>query len=320
MGRAALDGDGRAARHLRGCCHAGRAATRQCRHNATRCTPPRRERSARRRTCARRTSPTRPSTAPRSRRSSSGPEAPRPTRPCRPSSTRTAARRATTATSGTGTRSTSSTRATPGSRSTSAARPATAASSSGSTTATGAWGTRRTASPPRTTSARSTGSTATGSASSARATARTWRCSRSRTIPSIGSAAPCRKYGDCDILTSWAQGDREGVQDMGRMMAPPSQDPAAYRAGSPVHRLANVEVPLLIAHGELDERVNPKQSEELVAGAAPARRQDVRVRDLSDRGARLSPGRPSAALLPPPRAVPRLVPDVRLRASMRDSD
>ena len=127
------------------------------------------------------------------------------------------------------------------------------------------------------------------------------------------------KYGDCDILTSWAQGDREGVQDMGRMMAPPSQDPAAYRVGSPVHRLANVEVPLLIAHGELDLRVNPKQSEELVAGAAPARRQDVRVPDLSDRGARPAPGRPSAAFLPPPRAVPRLVPDVRRHASMRDS-
>lgn len=72
------------------------------------------------------------------------------------------------------------------------------------------------------------------------------------------------KYGDCDILTSWAQGDREGVQDMGRMMAHPSHDRAAYRAGSPVHRLANVEAPLLIAHGELDLRVSPKQSEELV--------------------------------------------------------
>src|SRR4029079_8299484 len=66
-------------------------------------------------------------------------------------------------------------------------------------------------------------------------------------------ACAVAKYGDCDILTSWAQGDREGVQDLGRMMAPPSQDPAAYRAGSPVHRLANVEVPLLIAHGELDD-------------------------------------------------------------------
>jgi dipeptidyl aminopeptidase/acylaminoacyl peptidase len=72
------------------------------------------------------------------------------------------------------------------------------------------------------------------------------------------------KYGDCDILTSWAQGDREGVQDMGRMLAHPSRDPAAYVAGSPVHRLSNVEVPLLIAHGELDVRVSPKQSEELV--------------------------------------------------------
>lgn len=72
------------------------------------------------------------------------------------------------------------------------------------------------------------------------------------------------KYGDCDILTSWAQGDREGVQDMGRMMPHPSRDPEGYRAGSPVHRLENVQVPLLIAHGELDLRVNPKQSEQLV--------------------------------------------------------
>ncbi|MGZ8688569.1 MAG: S9 family peptidase, partial [Gaiellaceae bacterium] len=72
------------------------------------------------------------------------------------------------------------------------------------------------------------------------------------------------KYGDCDILTSWAQGDRAGVQDMGRMMAHPSLDPDAYRAGSPVHRLQNLHAPLLIAHGELDLRVNPKQSEQLV--------------------------------------------------------
>ena len=72
------------------------------------------------------------------------------------------------------------------------------------------------------------------------------------------------KYGDCDILTSWAQGDREGVQDMGRMMAHPSVAPDAYRAGSPVHRLENVHVPLLIAHGELDRRVSPRQSEQLV--------------------------------------------------------
>jgi dipeptidyl aminopeptidase/acylaminoacyl peptidase len=73
------------------------------------------------------------------------------------------------------------------------------------------------------------------------------------------------KYGDCDILTSWAQGDREGVQDLERMMGHPATARAAYHAGSPIHRIENVEAPLLIAHGERDERVSPKQSEELVA-------------------------------------------------------
>ncbi len=73
------------------------------------------------------------------------------------------------------------------------------------------------------------------------------------------------KYGDCDIVTSWAQGDRDGVQDLERMMGPPSAAREAYRAGSPVHRLDQIQVPILVAHGERDERVNPAQSEELVA-------------------------------------------------------
>lgn len=70
-------------------------------------------------------------------------------------------------------------------------------------------------------------------------------------------------FGDCDTLTSWAQGDREGVQDLERMMGHPSRDRAAYRAASPVHRLQRVEIPILISHGERDERVHPAQSEEL---------------------------------------------------------
>ena len=73
------------------------------------------------------------------------------------------------------------------------------------------------------------------------------------------------KYGDCDILTSWAQGDREGVQDLERMMGHPATGRAAYRAGSPIHRIDDIEAPLLIAHGGRDERVSPEQSEELVA-------------------------------------------------------
>ena len=72
------------------------------------------------------------------------------------------------------------------------------------------------------------------------------------------------KYGDCDITTSWAQGDREGVQDLNRMMGTPAHAREAYIAGSPYHRLENVQAPLLIAHGERDERVSPRQSEQLV--------------------------------------------------------
>jgi dipeptidyl aminopeptidase/acylaminoacyl peptidase len=72
------------------------------------------------------------------------------------------------------------------------------------------------------------------------------------------------KYGDCDIVSSWAQGDREGVQDLERMMGPPSAAREEYVAGSAFGRLANVQVPVFVAHGERDERVSPKQSEQLV--------------------------------------------------------
>ena len=72
-------------------------------------------------------------------------------------------------------------------------------------------------------------------------------------------------YGDVDIATSWALGDRSGAQDLERMMGHPSTARAGYRAGSPVHRLENVQVPILIAHGERDDRVHPQQSEEHVA-------------------------------------------------------
>lgn len=72
------------------------------------------------------------------------------------------------------------------------------------------------------------------------------------------------KYGDCDILTSWAQGDRVGSEDLERQMGHPADDRAGYRAGSPVYRVEEIERPMLIAHGEKDDRVHPKQSEQLV--------------------------------------------------------
>ena len=47
-------------------------------------------------------------------------------------------------------------------------------------------------------------------------------------------------------------------------MGHPSTNRAGYRAGSPVYDVANIEAPLLILHGADDERVHPKQSEQLV--------------------------------------------------------
>jgi dipeptidyl aminopeptidase/acylaminoacyl peptidase len=73
------------------------------------------------------------------------------------------------------------------------------------------------------------------------------------------------KYGDSDVRTSWAQGDREGREDLERMMGRPAENPEAYRAASPIHQISRITRPILVAHGELDARVHPKQSEELVA-------------------------------------------------------
>jgi dipeptidyl aminopeptidase/acylaminoacyl peptidase len=77
-------------------------------------------------------------------------------------------------------------------------------------------------------------------------------------------ACAVAKYGDCDILTSWAQGDREGIEDLERMMGHPSDNRQAYRAASPIHEIGRISRPIMVAHGDRDARVHPRQSEELV--------------------------------------------------------
>ena len=116
-------------------------------------------------------------------------------------------------------------------------------------------------------------------------------------------------YGDVDIVTSWAQGDRLGVQDLERMMGPPSAARAAYRAGSAVHRLANVQAPILIAHGERDDRVSPRQSEEHVAELRRLGKTFEYVTYPTEAHGFLRAG-PNLRLQPAPRAVSRLVPHV----------
>ncbi len=73
------------------------------------------------------------------------------------------------------------------------------------------------------------------------------------------------KYGDCDALTTWAQGDRAGVQMQMRIMGHPAENRDEYLAASPVHRLDAVKAPILVAHGHTDRRVPFEQSTELVA-------------------------------------------------------
>ena len=90
------------------------------------------------------------------------------------------------------------------------------------------------------------------------------------------------KYGDCDITHLVGAGRPLGSS------GPRAHDGHARRRRArrtsparPYHRLENIEVPLLIAHGERDERVSPKQSEQLVERLRRAR-QDIRVCDLPD--------------------------------------
>jgi dipeptidyl aminopeptidase/acylaminoacyl peptidase len=71
-------------------------------------------------------------------------------------------------------------------------------------------------------------------------------------------------YGDSDILTSWAQGDRIGREDLERQMGSPARNREGYLAGSPVFDVERIRRPLLIFHSDGDERVHPQQSEELV--------------------------------------------------------
>ena len=118
------------------------------------------------------------------------------------------------------------------------------------------------------------------------------------------------KYGDCDIVTSWAQGDRDGVQDLERMMGHPSSAREAYRAGSPYHRLrerpgAAADRPRRARRARQPQAVRAARRR-----AAPAG-QDLRVRHLSHRGPRPAAHRPAAGLLPPPGALPGLASHVR---------
>ena len=82
--------------------------------------------------------------------------------------------------------------------------------------------------------------------------------------PKYRFACGVAKYGDCNILTSWAQSEREAREDLERMMGHPANGRDGYRLGSPVMKVSDIQRPLLVVHGLQDPIVHPLQSEELV--------------------------------------------------------
>ena len=93
------------------------------------------------------------------------------------------------------------------------------------------------------------------------------------------------------------------------MMGPPAAAREAYHAGSAYHRLENVQVPLLVAHGEQDERVSPKQSEQLTARLRRLGKTFEYLTYPTEAHGLLRAG-PQLALLQAAGALPRLASDV----------
>jgi dipeptidyl aminopeptidase/acylaminoacyl peptidase len=86
-------------------------------------------------------------------------------------------------------------------------------------------------------------------------------CALSRD-PEYLFACGIAKYGDANLLSSWAQCKRELRLYTEIFLGHPSKNRQTYVQGSPVHQVENVKKPVLILHGLLDDVVPPEASEE----------------------------------------------------------
>jgi dipeptidyl aminopeptidase/acylaminoacyl peptidase len=73
------------------------------------------------------------------------------------------------------------------------------------------------------------------------------------------------KYGDANLLTSWAQCNRHLRIYTETFLDNPSRNRQAYVDGSPIFQVENIQKPVLILHGLLDDVVPPQASEEWAA-------------------------------------------------------
>ncbi|MCG3207490.1 MAG: Protein TolB [Anaerolineae bacterium] len=72
------------------------------------------------------------------------------------------------------------------------------------------------------------------------------------------------KYGDANLVSSWAQCNRDIRQYTEMQLGHPARNRAVYRAGSPIFHVDNVRAPVLVLHGLDDDVVPPEASEEWV--------------------------------------------------------
>ena len=72
------------------------------------------------------------------------------------------------------------------------------------------------------------------------------------------------KYGDSNLISSWAQCNRELRLYSKISLGHPARNCAVYEAGSPIHDLHRIKKPLLLLHGLEDDVVPPQASEEIV--------------------------------------------------------
>lgn len=88
-------------------------------------------------------------------------------------------------------------------------------------------------------------------------------CSLSRD-PEYLFACGIAKYGDSNLVSSWAQCNRELRLYTEIFLGHPGKNRQAYLDGSPIQDVKNVQKPVLILHGLLDDIVPPESSEEWV--------------------------------------------------------
>jgi dipeptidyl aminopeptidase/acylaminoacyl peptidase len=88
-------------------------------------------------------------------------------------------------------------------------------------------------------------------------------CALSRD-PEYRFACGIMKYGDSNLVSSWAQCKRELRLYTEIFLGHPARNRQAYLDGSPIQEVANIKKPVLILHGLLDDVVPPEAAEEWV--------------------------------------------------------